>query len=219
MKAPDAETLKALHAIDWEETAPRLVLYAQQKMERLTWLGTHGGPPVKGIQPTDIVQQAVHDVLSGKRAWNKKRSFLHFLMQDVISSIISNCVTSAENRKTTRYGSIVLSREDRGRLIYFQVGDSGYIWSRRRRLPAATLPDYAQYRIAQDERKQLLDGLADDSLVCRIAALIIDEDIRTPRSLAERLGIDVKEVYLAKRRLQTRLIALRLFPRIWVANR
>ncbi|PON16672.1 hypothetical protein C2W62_17215 [Candidatus Entotheonella serta] len=218
MKAPDAETLKALHAIDWEETAPRLVLYAQQKMERLTWLSKWDESPIKGIQPVDIVQQAVHDVLSGKRVWNKQKPFLHFLLQDVMSSIISNCVTSAENRKTIRYGSILFSSKKRGRRIYFQAGDSDYLWSRRMRPSAATLPAYVEYRISQDERKQLLERLSDDLLVHQIAALIIDEDIRTPRDLAQRLGRDVKEIYLAKRRLQTRLMTLKLFPRLGVTN-
>jgi hypothetical protein len=115
MDAPDAETLQALHAIDWEEAVPRLVLYAQHKMERLTWLGVHGEAPVRGIQPTDIVQQAVYDVLCGKRRWNKKKTFMHFLTRDVISSLVSNFVTSTENKRTVRYSSIALSRVNKGR--------------------------------------------------------------------------------------------------------
>src|SRR5215216_2820742 len=102
MESPDEKTLGALLETDWEETTPRLVLYAQRRIERLIWLGECGGSPPKAMQAEDIVQQAVHDVCIGKRKWNNNKPFIHFLMKDVISSIISNLVESSENKQTTR---------------------------------------------------------------------------------------------------------------------
>ena len=218
MTAPDAETLQALHAIDWAETAPRLVLYVQHKMERLTWLGTPGESPVRGIQPGDIVQQAVHDVLCGKRIWNKKKTFMQFLIQDVISSMLSNRVTSVENKKTVRYSSITLSKGYKSRHFFFQVDEIEHFWSKRSNMLADPSSKYIQNRIAFDERRQILEMLSDDSLVGQIAALIIDEDISAPRQLAQRLNTNVNEIYLAKRRLRTRLITF-LLPRMRVGRR
>jgi hypothetical protein len=196
MGQPDNETIKACRQINWEDATPRLVLYAQRTLDRLTWLGVLGGPPIAGLTPTDIVHEAVQDVLSGIRVWNKKKPILDFLM-NTIQSIISNKVTSLENRLTTRIE---------------QEGNKHGITLRSKGKDISKIPDehlseeaYVQFIRGEfyTEREYIRQSLEHDNVVCNIAMLIIDDDIEKPSVIAEILGIDIREVYNAKKRLKT----------------
>ena len=192
----DAHTQAALEQIDWQEAFPKLVLYAQDKIERLRWLSKWGGAPVGGLEANDIAKQAIEDICSGKRVWNQRKPFLHFVMEDVIRSLISNAVTKKENRVTRRLQT-----------IDGQEADNAAV---RSQVPWHN--DTLHHLLFTQERTHLLAFFQHDPLVYRIAALIIDEDIYEPRHLAARLGTTVTDIQNAKKRLG-RLLRHRSQPR------
>jgi len=93
------EVRRLLDEHPWQETIPRLMLYAQRKVERLRWMGVFGGDPPEGWQPDDFVQSVFEKVYSGKRRWNPQEdSDLFNYLRSQVDSMISNRVRSLANK-------------------------------------------------------------------------------------------------------------------------
>ncbi len=75
-----------------------------------------------------------------------------------------------------------------------------------KRGPVATLLDREEAARARDE---LLRGLAACPLPLRVAQLCVKEGEMTPAEIAERLGVDVKRIYEAQRRIHQEVERIR----------
>jgi len=52
--------------LDWSDLLPRLLLYAEGRIRRLSW-------PRGRLQAQDFVQQAIERALSGERSYDQKK--------------------------------------------------------------------------------------------------------------------------------------------------
>jgi hypothetical protein len=97
---PDA-LAKFEKAVTDEVFMERLLGFALRKKRAHYWRGIWDGHLPGGKEVTDIVQEAIDDVLLGKRAWDpsKHPDLLHFL-RSVVNSKISHLLEGAENRKS-----------------------------------------------------------------------------------------------------------------------
>src|SRR5215211_3359242 len=196
MGQADGETVRAMRQIDWKDALPRVVLYTAKILERLTWLGVLGGPPIAGLTADDIVQEGIANILSGRRVWKKNKPILHFLMEDVIRSIISNKVRSVENRITGRIEQHVdkdnINQRTNGKDIS-KILDKSF---------SKGLDNEAIKGWFDKEREYIIKSLEHDELLCKIAILIVDDNIEKPNAIARILGVEVTDINNAKKRLK-----------------
>src|SRR5437868_14422299 len=83
----------------WEDTIPRLELYASKKIKSLYWQGIRNGPMPGGREVEDVVGQAIYKVVEHERRWDPtKYPDLYLYLVNVVDSEISHLVESWDNR-------------------------------------------------------------------------------------------------------------------------
>lgn len=175
-------------ADEWRELVERLTLHADNRLRCRTWRGDRladGDGVPGGFRAEDFAQEAVLDVLQGRRAYDPvtRPDFLAFLC-DVVDSKISHLSMSKENRVTRRVSS---ANDDDSEL---QVSDG-------RTEPATTLCNEEDLaRLRGEVRAELdLDPIASRIVTC------CEDGMKRPAEIADVLGIDVKDVYNGNKRL------------------
>ncbi len=164
--------------LPWDDLYPRLLLAGTTKIRRMIWMGEFHGQVPGGRTAHDFIHTAVEKLLSGERQWNSDKSAYENLW-GVVSSEISNCGTSAENKLT--------SRIEKGEKV-IQLPTPG------------PTPEAATIR--QDLRDNLLRYLrARDREAARMAELMFAEDLTGSKELAETMGLTSKEIDTIKKRL------------------
>ncbi|HEX6141767.1 MAG TPA: hypothetical protein VFZ01_03545 [Geminicoccaceae bacterium] len=165
-------------AQDWDDLVPRLLLLATSRLARMTWRGVRRGAIPGGLQPEDVVNDAIAKTIAGVRVWSRDCTLFQHLAGVVISDI-SHAANAIENR---------LGRDD---------GDDGH------REPAADGPDQEQVALWRDEQRRLLahlDGI--DPRLAGLARLMLEQDLRDTAPLVAALGVPAAEIANLRKRLK-----------------
>jgi hypothetical protein len=95
--------LERIPQAEWKRIAIELATYAAGKVRRRRWRTGNREDLAKGQTAEDITQEAVALVLSDDRPWDpaKEPDLLQHL-RDVVDSLVSNLVTSKDNRLVGR---------------------------------------------------------------------------------------------------------------------
>src|SRR5262245_57013059 len=179
----------------WQEALERLTLHAYWKMARLYWRGARmvlpGGRRTGIIEPGDIASEAIVDAISGKRKWDGKQDFLEFL-RGAVDSKLSHLVTSADSQ--------------RARELVATVDGEDPLDSVPARGQGADDPEtiVADREAAELFRKLVLPEIRGDQLVERLFECL-EAGYEKPAEIADLLGVDVKEIYNAQKRLATKV--------------
>lgn len=171
--------LPALSEDEWDVLSKRLVLHAHFGMMRRTWRGlsiSKGGSVPGGKEAEDIASEALTDVLQGRRIWNSANcpDFLDF-MKSVVSSKLGHLSSSVQNKVERRLQPI----------------------HENENAPINDEEDSTEGTFQKMVREAVHgDPLGNSILDC------ISEGIDRPARIAERLGVDVSEIYNAQKRLR-----------------
>jgi DNA-directed RNA polymerase specialized sigma24 family protein len=186
---------EAMDESQLRELLERLTYHAYCKLVRLRWRGLtlrEGGSVPGGAEARDLAAQAIVDVIDGTRAWDPAaHPDLFRYLKDVIDSKVSNLVSSAENRTARRF-------PDPGADPAGPAED---------RLQA---PEPGPFEVAADReglrvfRAAVVAALGTDTLVLRIFECL-EADVTRPSEIAERLGLPVRTINNAQKRLQRKV--------------
>jgi DNA-directed RNA polymerase specialized sigma24 family protein len=190
---PDVRAQLEAHL--WEDTIPRLELYAIRKAKRLYWQGMMNGNMPSGKEAQDVVQDAIEDVLTGRRSWNPATQpdlFVH--LRSIVDSKLSHLVDSKENRSVRSESALGVKNEDANKVASLA------------RLPDSSPSQFET--LLQAEAEDFFWGfyecLAGEPLLQNIIECI-DAGIDKPGEIAAHLGVPPKEMYNARKRLQRRV--------------
>ncbi|MFM8272335.1 MAG: RNA polymerase sigma factor [Gemmata sp.] len=180
------EHLPELTEKQWTELLERLTWHAQRKFLRLVWQGipaASGGRAPGGIEPPDLAAQAILDVLEGRRSWNRaaEPDFLRFL-QGVVDSKVGHLARGRENRPSR---APVLAEE---------------IPSRE---PTPELSAVAGDNLAHLQHI-LISAVGQDPVAWQVIECL-ESGLTRPAEIALRLGIPVRAVYNARKRLRQKI--------------
>ncbi len=183
----------------WQEYLERLTLYTVKKFRYLGWVAKGGdrtGP--RGKSPQDVAYEAVLKALNGERQYNREAysDFGHFL-RSAVDSLIYQLAKSFEGKKFKPMPVATSDQEDREE-IEFEGKEA---------TPAKIC---VNKEIAEKVKGILSQEVKDDPVVNGILECF-EAGITKPAEMAEVLGIDVKDIYTAKKRLQ-RVIDKKLQP-------
>lgn len=172
----------------WEDTIPRLLSYAQNKIQRRKWMGKFGGDPPEGWQAEDVVQTVIEKVFSGIRYWDpEKHPVLFDFLRSQVDSEISNRVRSLANKKL-RTESVLPEGN-------FQPVDK------------STLDESLMAKEQEKEADILFwgfyDHLSDEPELQKVVEAIADGKKRA--DMAQHLGVKVEVIDALKKRLGRRL--------------
>ena len=188
---PSDHILTLLNEADWERIYPSLVAYAKNQL----WLARSGGLPPQGMQPKDVVQEAIRLVFEGKRKWDPitEPDLGRYLAKSVIRSLISNAVRSAGHYHRDIDGSLDMD-------VY-----------------SGSLHDPAVLA-ASGECKEVLRTIVQRATVDdeRLATIQMGlEDGMRPAEIAQLLSIKVSEVYTLTRKLRRRIFSAMADHECW----
>jgi DNA-directed RNA polymerase specialized sigma24 family protein len=183
----------------WEETIPRLELYALRKARRLYWQGIMDGNMPTGQEAADVVLEAIEDLLTGKRSWDpsiQPNLFAH--LRSIIDSKLSHLVESWANRHVRTESA--LSTEDNNAT----GSPSPHVqFSEPTPSPAEMMLRAEEERLAEEFFWGFYEYLSDEPLLQKVIECI-DDDLK-PAEMAAHLGVPQKEIYNIRKRLQRRL--------------
>jgi hypothetical protein len=194
---PDVRTVLEQHS--WEETIPRLELYALRKARRLYWQGMMDGNMPTGQEVADVVLEAIEDILTGKRSWDpSKQPDLFAYLRSIIDSKLSHLVESWTNRYV-RTESVLSAEDDNATgtpspLVQFSAPTPS---------PAEMVLHAEEERLAEAFFWGFYEYLSDEPLLQQVIECI-DDDLK-PADMAAHLGVPPKEIYNIRKRLQRRL--------------
>jgi len=96
------KVLEAIQEKGLEELNQKLLAYSYQRLSRLRWQHKKEGT-TKGRLANDFVQEALTKALKGEeRKWNpQKQPDIQKYLEGIISSLISNAITSSENKSSS----------------------------------------------------------------------------------------------------------------------
>ena len=160
---------------DWEALLPRLLLWAQRLHARVLH-DVRGAP-----SPEDLVQDAVTDVLTGRRS-RPADVPLAVLLYGVIRSRASQVLARSKTK----------GEAPGPRYVDLEAAE---------RLHAEAAADPAR---AADLRERVLALVAGDETLEKMVALWFEDPALKPGDLAAMLGLAPAEVYAATRRLRRR---------------
>ena len=173
---------------DWasiDDLYPRLLLVAYRELKRRSWLGQRSGPSPGGMEPKDVVQDAIVKTISGQRVWKPSEISLFRHLIGVIRSDINHLADSSENVMTRREDEMSAlapdSREDPETIAIRELDKQRYFLFL--------------------ERKRLA--------LRRLAELILNDSVTETISLAQRLSLSARDVDSLKRALQRTTIEYR----------
>lgn len=177
-----SDLLRRLEKADLVQLYPRLVSYAKFRLENVTWLGKH---PPGGVEPRDLVQEAVESLISGRRNWDvANHDDLEVVLKGIIKSTVSHLAGRADNQ--TRQ---VLSEN---------AGVDG--WGH----DAPSLSPSPEQDLFKSELIAQIELLLEDDEDAGIVFLFLQEGAK-PKEIARELGKPVKEIYVITRRIRRKL--------------
>jgi hypothetical protein len=182
--------------------------YASKVRNEYRWRTRDREALPKGETVNSIVSLAVEKVLSGERRWNPEQhpDFKKF-MRDVIDSLINHLAQGKDN--------ILLSPEpEEGReddpdwhTGAQRAGQTEWL-ARSEPTPEQAFLERELEEQKDDAIRALLEECAGDQMLTKIVNAML-EGYDQAREIAAFLGIDVREVYKAMRRLDRKVAAVR----------
>jgi hypothetical protein len=174
------------------------VYYALGKARRLYWRGIKDGTMPDGNEAIDIVDQAIEDVLSGRRAWHPtKQPALFAHLRSTVDSKLSHLVKSKENRRVRAISPPTDDGNPSEPSLPRRPGDTAVS-------PPDILMQAEEERLAEEffwGFYELLDG---EPILQKIVECIVD-GIDKPAEVAAQVGVPRREIYNARKTLQRRL--------------
>lgn len=182
---------------EWDELLERLTYYALGKFRKCGW---RRGNPQKvewagpgGTGPGDVALEAITSVIEGKRTYNRGKhgDFGNFL-RSVVDSLVSHMAEKAKQRRTGRMP--VSQNADTGELVEVD-------------LPGRE-PDPADVCVTRDTIEVAKKAVAADAQEDPLAMQVLEcmeADITKPAEMAEALGVDIKDINNAQKRLRRKL--------------
>lgn len=205
--APKVEQLESLSAEEWRDLYRRLRLFT---WKRYGWLRNKFL-----LDPDELAQQAISDTLVGKRRWppvdsdgriKSEVSLFVFLCQ-VIRSNVSH-LTAREMRNIS--AGLIEGDDDYAPenlpLESFEtlLAESARIHPNSAGAEGTdSLTNYVELR---DKMRELV---ATDGELSRIVELLLEDSDLKPTEIAERLGLSLKRIYVAMKRLRRTLRSLK----------
>lgn len=190
-----------------EEELTELILhlgrYALRESSRLRW---RTGNPVElpgGETVESIVSLALEKVLSGERRWNPRSSpeIKKYLM-DVIDSLLNHLATGKENVMFTTASPASDHEETASRSDPREQG-AGWL-ARREESPEAALLRKEEEEIGDRAIGMLMEESRADPVLARVLEAMLSGEEKAGR-IAEVVGVEVKEVYNAMKRLDRKV--------------
>lgn len=172
---------RRLDAADWDHLVPRLLLVARRFHQRA--LCNYRGAP----EPMDLVQQAIADVMDGRRRWPQGVPLFN-LLYGVMRSHVSNFAARQQPTGPAEAGTRHISLDD----VLVPAADA---------LPA----DIRRSEL----REAVLRLVEDDPLLERMVELLFEDPHLKASDYAAMLDIPVEDVYNAAKRLKRRATPLR----------
>src|ERR1700752_2449736 len=201
-----SELLSSMTEEEWLDLYNRLRLFTYK---RYYWLRDQTNLDLEGI-----IQEAIIDTIQGKRRWPSvdkdtdevKISRFVFLC-DVIRSKVSH-LWEREKRQLS-----LDSFYENTSVLEPKLGDS----AKREVLLNESATEYWSLISRQDPYSQLVHKevvdkmfnlVSHDETLTKILQLWLQEPDLKPRQIAERMGLNVKQIYLILKKLQKRLVNL-----------
>jgi len=196
--------LKSISSEEWDDTYKRLRLYT---WKRYKWLHDR-----MGVDLDDFVHAAISDTLQEKRHWPptdeqgrpKDVSLFFFLCQVVRSKVYHFWNRESQNISLNLIEQDHTFEEFPPESFELSAGESV---GGRSGLMHTRLAD--RDAIDNEFRRRLRNLVAGDDELMKIVELIIEDPRSNPREIAASLGLDIKRVYAAQKRLRRRLVLQR----------
>ena len=173
----------------WQEYLERLTKYTVGRFRYLGWLDGRIGPKGKG--PQDIALDAILSVLNGKRRYNRE-AYPNFM--DFLKSVADSCINhfmklAKDESKIIKPTPTIITEQ--GKREEVELEDKG----------VGVAQICVNKEIAEKVKNILSQEFSDDLAVKGILECL-EAGITKDSDMAEILGIDVKDIYNAKKRLQ-----------------
>jgi hypothetical protein len=185
-----------------------LSYYASRVRSEYRWRTIEREALPKGETVKSIVSLAVEKVLSGERRWNpEQQSDFRKFMRDVIDSLINHLAQGKDNTLLTP-----APEEGRKEELDWHTGSKKAApteWLARNEATPEQLLLERESQAQKDEAIQaLLNECAGDQILTNVVNAML-EGYDQCREIAAVLGISVKEVYKAMRRLDRKVALVR----------
>lgn len=170
------ELFDKLSSQNWEDILPKLTHYAAFLAKSLNWLRGSADLP-KGLQPQDLVHEAITLVYTGKRHWDPdKVPDISVFLKGVIRSLVSHLVQSPEH---TRRQNLELEGGEGEPTTQIEIAD-------------AKNPDALELSIVRDVGEYLWNHAGDDEDM-KLVLLCLDEEMKRG-DIANQLDFPLKKV-------------------------
>jgi hypothetical protein len=200
MQELTADALAKFEKAVTEEFIERLSSFALRRKRSRYWRGVWDGHLPSGKEVEDLVREALHDVLLGRRIWDPdKDPDLMAFMRSVVNSKINHLQTHLENKKE----ELALVHEDEEGTDHFDtLADDG----------ASTACDQLVTKEDEERNTTLLfafyDFIATDPPLQRIVGCML-EGITKRAEIAAKLETTEQDITNANKRLDRRFADFR----------
>ena len=170
-------------AQDWDDLMPRLHVFAIRRLTRTAWYGRRGSGLSDAAR--DLVQDAITKTIAGIRVWDRATCTLFQHLAWVIVSDISHTPKWSQSHPTA---------SDEGR------PNGSSCWPPDM---ADEAPDQEQVALWRSEQRRLIEYLSGhDSMLGRMAQLMLTKDVWETRELSDQLRIPPSAVANLRKRLK-----------------
>jgi hypothetical protein len=171
---------KYWQSYDWSDLVPRLTLFTEGRIRRRIWRGVRSGNIPGGLEPKDIVYQAIEKTMSGQRLWDQEKNTLFQHLVNTIKSDLNHLATNLDNTTT-------VSANDDGNVVSI----------------ISNLSSPEESVIWRSQQSHLIKHIRTiDPCMAKMAEMMLIEDLSGSIELSNKLLISVKEVENLKKRLQ-----------------
>ena len=173
----------------WQRLLDRLTIYAERRYMRLGWFrnGKYRSPSGQG--PEDVASEAIVRLIEGKRNYDEQKyPDLLVYLRSVVKSIISHIIDSAELKRKQPM-PLTSKKEGETEEVELESKDSG------------PLQMYIDNDLVEKIKLVLNKRFAQDIVVSGILECM-EAGIDKRSEIADYVGVKVKEVYNAQKRLQ-----------------
>jgi len=183
------ELINYLNEQNWDEIIPKLTAYTDFKLKKGKWWKRGFEDLAKGLQPADLVFEAIKDLYTEERKWNKERysSIVEFL-KSVIDSEIYNLYGSYDHT----YQVVEENKDDceEDEMNKYAGED----------------PDSLDLIISKELLNKVYKAIEGDQELEEFVILLSEGFL--PRDIAKELDVDISNIYNRKKRLKRILIKI-----------
>ena len=192
--------LELIQQADWDDIYPRVLKYALKK------LSFRSGSPFEGVPKEqvahDIVSQTILKVIEGYRKWNPERGPLLDYLIFVVKSDISHLYELDDYILTSRMPVSPQKDGDSESVEKEELLNGAHLLDKHAADISPDPPQLADNALIEHEAcDRLLKVIEGDDELESIVLCMLD-GFSKPIDIAEHLGVDPKDIYNAKKRLE-----------------